>query len=66
MTIHTVKPGDTVFKIARMHGTSPMKIVEDNGLTNPDRLTVGEELLISLLLFAIYDTSSDYFVDNVL
>ena len=46
MTIHTVKPGDTVFKIARMHGTSPMKIVEDNGLTNPDRLTVGEELLI--------------------
>ncbi len=46
MTIHTVKPGDTVFKIARMHGTSPMKIVEDNGLKNPDRLTVGEELLI--------------------
>ncbi len=46
MTIHTVKPGDTVFKIARAHGVSPMKIVEDNGLTNPDRLTVGEELLI--------------------
>ncbi len=46
MIIHTVKPGDTVFKIARRHGTSPMKIVEDNGLTNPDSLTVGEELLI--------------------
>lgn len=46
MKIHTVKPGDTVFKIAREHSTSPMKIIENNELENPDRLVVGQKLLI--------------------
>ena len=46
MHIHTVKPGDTVFKIAREYATSPMKIIENNELSNPDRLTPGEKLLI--------------------
>ena len=46
MHIHTVKPGDTVFKIARQYSTSPMKIIENNELTSPDRLTVGQKLLI--------------------
>ena len=46
MIIHTVKAGDTVFKIAREHSTSPMKIIENNELENPDRLVVGQKLLI--------------------
>lgn len=46
MQIHTVQKGDTVFKIARKYASSPMKIIENNELENPDRLTVGEKLLI--------------------
>lgn len=46
MHIHTVKAGDTIFKIARRYSASPMKIIENNGLLNPDRLAVGEKLLI--------------------
>lgn len=46
MHIHTVKAGDTVFKIARQYSTSPMKIIENNELVSPDRLSVGQKLLI--------------------
>jgi len=46
LKIHTVKAGDTIFKIAREHGISPMKIIEDNALEYPDRLSVGQQLLI--------------------
>ena len=46
MIIHTVKTGDTVFNIARKYGVAPHKIIENNELLNPDRLTVGEKLLI--------------------
>ncbi len=46
MHIHTVKHGETIFKIARQHSVSPMKIIENNSLDSPDRLSVGQELLI--------------------
>ena len=46
MILHTVESGDTVFKIARKYAVSPMKIIENNGLHDPDRLSVGEQLLI--------------------
>ncbi len=46
MHIHTVKEGETVFHIARKYGVSPAKIIENNGLTNPDRISVGQKLLI--------------------
>lgn len=46
MLIHTVKSGDTVFNIARKYGASPQKIIENNELLNPDRLIVGEKLVI--------------------
>ena len=46
MIIHTVQPGDTIFKIARQYSTSPMKIIENNELLNPDKLAVGQKLLI--------------------
>lgn len=46
MHIHTVKQGDTIFKIARQYSTSPMKIIENNELNSPDKLSVGQKLLI--------------------
>lgn len=46
MIIHTVKAGDTVYGIAKQYNISPTKILEDNDLSNPDRLVVGEKLVI--------------------
>ena len=46
MQIHRVKPGESVYSIAREYGVSPSKIIEINGLKKPDSLAVGRELLI--------------------
>ena len=46
MYIHTVKSGESVYTIAREYAVPVASIIEANGLTRPDRLTVGEELLI--------------------
>jgi spore germination protein len=46
MKIHRVKNGDTVYSIAKEYAVYPGKIIEANELINPDRLTVGQELLI--------------------
>ncbi len=46
MLIHRVKDGESVFSIARKYRVSPLKIIENNGLENPNELSVGEELLI--------------------
>ena len=46
MIIHTVQAGDTVYGIAKKYNVSPTKILEDNDLTAPDRLVVGEKLVI--------------------
>ena len=46
MTIHVVKPGDTVYSIARMHDVPMRRIVVDNGLQEPARLTPGQTLVI--------------------
>ncbi len=46
MRIHTVKEGDTIFKIARSYSVPPAKIIENNALITPDRLYPGQKLLI--------------------
>ncbi len=46
MYIHTISPSDTVYGIARRYGVSPTKIIENNRLSDPDRLTIGQKLLI--------------------
>jgi len=46
MQIHRVKPGESVYSIARDYGISPRKIIEINGLKNPDAPAPGRELLI--------------------
>lgn len=44
--IHTVKSGDTVYKIAKAYGVPMSRIIIDNGLEDPSRLAVGEDLVI--------------------
>ena len=46
MLIHRVKKGETVYSIARDYGISPSKLIEINGLSSPDMLAIGRELLI--------------------
>ncbi len=46
MRIHTVVGGETVFTIARKYAIPPTKIIEHNELSEPDRLTPGQKLLI--------------------
>ena len=46
MFIHTVTPSETLYHIARKYGVAPTKIIEANGLENPDRLSVGDKLVI--------------------
>ncbi len=46
MQIHTVKDGESVSSIAADYGISPIKLAENNCLSNRARLVTGEELLI--------------------
>lgn len=46
MTIYTVKSGDSLYSIAREYGVPPSRIIRDNFLTDPGRLTVGQDLVI--------------------
>lgn len=46
MIIHTVAPGDTVYRIARKYGVPASRIITDNMLPEPGRLVAGETLVI--------------------
>lgn len=46
MNIYTVKRGDSVFSVARQFGVPASRIITDNFLSNPARLTIGQELVI--------------------
>jgi len=46
LIIHVVRPGDSIYSIARQYGVSPQKIISDNELTNPDRLVVGQTIVV--------------------
>jgi LysM repeat protein len=46
MFIHTVKASETLYHIARKYGVPVTKIIETNGISDPDRLSVGEKLVI--------------------
>lgn len=45
-TTYTVRPGDTLGGIAQRHGTTVQAIAQANGITNPDRIQVGQQLRI--------------------
>jgi len=46
MRIYTTARGDTVFSIARQFGTTPSRIIADNLLPDPERLAVGQDIVI--------------------
>ena len=46
MIIYFVKPGDTLWNIAKKYKTSVDKIVMTNNIENPDSISVGDKLLI--------------------
>jgi len=46
MIIHTVAAGENVYAIARQYGVPVSRIITDNMLVNPGRLTVGQDLVI--------------------
>jgi spore germination protein len=45
--IHVVKSGDTLWRISQIYGTTINQIIAANGLDNPNRLVLGEALVIS-------------------
>lgn len=46
MVIHVVQPGETIQSIAEYYGISDDSLVQDNGLSSPYNLTVGQSLVI--------------------
>lgn len=46
VTRYTVKPGDTLSKISKLYGSSVGEIVAVNGIENPNRISVGQILVI--------------------
>jgi LysM repeat protein len=44
--VYTVKAGDTLFTIAQQFGTTVRALQEANNLSDPDRLSVGQQLII--------------------
>lgn len=47
MIIYTIKPGDSVYSIARRYGLSEERIIAENELRNPAELVVGQTLVLS-------------------
>ncbi len=46
INIYIVKPGDSVWKIAKKYKTSMNNIIKTNNLENPDYIEVGQKILI--------------------
>lgn len=48
LIIHVVKPNDTIYVIAKQYGISSEWIIQNNNLSNPDRLVVGQTIVIGI------------------
>ena len=46
MEIHIVRPGDTLYKIAREYGVPMSQLLRDNGIPDPARLSVGQAIVV--------------------
>ncbi len=44
--IHTVQPGDNLYRIGLRYGFTFQELATYNGITNPDRLEVGQQIRI--------------------
>ena len=48
MVIHIVKRGDTIWELSRKYGVSMQRIMNDNAISNPRNLVIGQALVILL------------------
>lgn len=64
MEIYIVQQGDTVSSIAARFGVSPQRIAADNALLSPDRLAVGQALLI-LIPEAVHTVQSGDTLESI-
>ncbi|MCZ7546108.1 MAG: LysM peptidoglycan-binding domain-containing protein [Anaerolineae bacterium] len=46
-TVYTVRPGDTLYRIALRYGTTVSALVAANGIANPNRIYVGQQIRIA-------------------
>jgi len=46
MAIHVIRPGDSIYNLARGYGVSPEQIIDANELPNPENLVVGQAIVI--------------------
>lgn len=46
INIYVVKPGDSIWKIAKKYKTSMENIIRTNKLENPDKIDVGQKILV--------------------
>lgn len=47
MIIHVVKPGESLYSIARFYSATPSRIAAENELVDPSKLVVGQTLVIT-------------------
>ncbi|HWP80450.1 MAG TPA: M14 family metallopeptidase [Candidatus Acidoferrum sp.] len=57
--LYAVRPGSTLWSIARAYGTTVQAILTANPGVNPERLTVGQQLVIPYNI-PVVDTNIDY------
>ncbi|WP_170008455.1 LysM peptidoglycan-binding domain-containing protein [Bacillus fonticola] len=50
---YTVQPGDSLYRIANRHGTTVARIIARNNIANPDRIQVGDSLVIPVRLYRV-------------
>ena len=46
INIYIVKPGDSIWKIAKKYKTSMENIIRTNSIENPDLIDIGEKILV--------------------
>lgn len=64
-TALTVQPGDTLSQIAKDNGTTVEALVEANGIADPNRIYVGQEIQTDGLLGAAIPTVVATYVDSL-
>lgn len=47
MDIYVIQPGDTIYSIADKYGVSAIRLIQDNGTTNPFDLVPGQTIIIA-------------------
>jgi spore germination protein len=47
MIIHVVQPGETIYDIAAVYNVSVNRLIEENGVINPENLVVGQTIVIA-------------------